>query len=54
MAFELFIGLIRHVFFVLCLIFTSLAVELHGGHDEPPLREHSPTDTKPMPVISRE
>ena len=55
MAFELFIGLIQaDVFFVLCLIFTSLAVELHGGHDEPPLREHSPTDTKPMPVISRE
>ncbi len=35
MAFELFIGFIQaYVFFVLTLIFTSLAVATHGNHDE--------------------
>jgi len=38
MLFELFIGFIQaYVFFVLTLIFTSLAVASHGDHDE-----HSP------------
>lgn len=38
MAFELFIGLIQaYVFFVLTLIFTSLALESHGAHSP----EHS-------------
>jgi F-type H+-transporting ATPase subunit a len=47
MVFELFIGFIQaYVFFVLTLIFTSLAVATHGGHDEPSIssRDHSPTD----------
>ncbi|HMI09780.1 MAG TPA: F0F1 ATP synthase subunit A [Candidatus Saccharimonadales bacterium] len=41
MAFELFIGLIQaYVFFVLTLIFTSLAIESHGAHSP----EHSSVD----------
>ena len=41
-AFELFIGFIQaYVFFVLTLIFTSLALITHGGHDSP---DHSPAD----------
>lgn len=35
MAFELFIGFIQaYVFFILTVIFTSLAVESHGVHDD--------------------
>lgn len=35
MVFELFIGFIQaYVFFVLTLIFTSLGLATHGGHDE--------------------
>lgn len=44
MAFELFIGFIQaYVFFVLTLIFTSLAIQTHG-HDEPAITsiDHSP------------
>lgn len=47
MAFELFIGFIQaYVFFVLTLIFTSLALQTHG-HDEPNITslDHSSTDT---------
>lgn len=45
MAFELFIGFIQaYVFFVLTLIFTSLAIQTHGGHDEP---SHSSPDHSP-------
>lgn len=34
MAFELFIGFVQsYVFFILAVIFTSLAVETHGSHD---------------------
>jgi F-type H+-transporting ATPase subunit a len=47
MAFELFIGFIQaYVFFILTLIFTSLAVATHGGHDEPATTspDHSPAD----------
>jgi hypothetical protein len=41
MMFELFIGFIQaYVFFVLTLIFTSLAIESHG-----PSSAHSPADT---------
>ncbi len=40
MIFELFIGFIQaYVFFMLTLIFTSLAIEAHGGADDP---AHSP------------
>lgn len=43
MVFELFIGFIQaYVFFVLTVIFTSLAVASHGNHDS----VHSPADTK--------
>lgn len=42
MAFELFIGFIQaYVFFVLTLIFTSLAVQTHGDHAS----DHSPSAT---------
>lgn len=44
MAFELFVGFIQaYVFFVLTLIFTSLALQTHGDHD--PSHDHSPADT---------
>ena len=40
MIFELFIGFIQaYVFFMLTLIFASLATASHGGHDSP---DHSP------------
>ena len=40
MAFELFIGFIQaYVFFILTVIFTSLAQESHGAHDD----DHSPS-----------
>lgn len=51
MAFELFIGFIQaYVFFVLTLIFTSLAVATHGGHDDESAHnttsiDHSSADT---------
>lgn len=42
-AFELFIGFIQaYVFFVLTLIFTSLAIQTHGHSDD----DHSSADTK--------
>ena len=41
MAFELFIGFIQaYVFFILTVIFTSLAQETHGAHDDD---HHSPS-----------
>lgn len=49
MAFEIFIGFIQaYVFFVLTLIFTSLAIQTHGSHDEPTLTslDHSPAAPK--------
>ena len=60
MAFELFIGLVQaYVFFILTIIFTSLAIDTHGGteaHAEhtklPP--EHSSTDTPHSAVSVRE
>jgi F-type H+-transporting ATPase subunit a len=43
MAFELFIGLVQaYVFFILSLIFTSLAIDIHGG-----AAEHDHTSTSP-------
>lgn len=48
MAFELFIGFVQaYVFFILTVIFTSLAVESHGDHPEQiTSTDHSPTDTR--------
>lgn len=49
MAFELFIGFVQaYVFFILTVIFTSLAVESHGAHDEHALtsHDHSTSDTR--------
>lgn len=59
MAFELFIGFIQaYVFFILTLIFTALAVDIHGGHKARPehstLPDHSSTDDAVIPVATRE
>jgi F-type H+-transporting ATPase subunit a len=61
MAFELFIGFIQaYVFFILTVIFTSLAVDVHGGTEAQPdytsisHREHSPADNVSTPVVARE
>jgi F-type H+-transporting ATPase subunit a len=59
MAFELFIGFIQaYVFYVLTLIFTSLAVDIHGGNKAHPehshLPDHSSPDDTPMTVTARE
>jgi len=49
MAFELFIGFIQaYVFFILTVIFTSLAVESHGDHADS-THDHSPADAKLAP-----
>ncbi len=46
MAFELFIGFVQaYVFFILTVIFTSLAVESHGSHDDLTTSDHFPADT---------
>lgn len=51
MAFELFIGLVQaYVFFILSLIFTSLAVD-HGDHAAEPQSDHS--HPAPDPVAGR-
>lgn len=55
MAFELFIGFIQaYVFYVLTVIFTSLAVTVHGGaHDEAtshPSQDHSKPDVPHKPA----
>ena len=57
MAFELFIGFIQaYVFFMLTIIFTALAIDIHGGHQAHP--EHSKTDHSSAddvtPVVARE
>ncbi len=47
MAFELFIGFIQaYVFFILTVIFTSLAIDTHHGPED----EHSSADTANTPV----
>lgn len=50
MGFELFIGFIQaYVFYVLTVIFTSLAVTVHGSHDEEhSTSDHSPAKTKKL------
>ncbi len=49
-AFELFIGFIQaYVFYVLTLIFTSLAVITHGGAHEP---AHSPAEVKMVSEVN--
>jgi F-type H+-transporting ATPase subunit a len=58
MAFELFIGFIQaYVFFILTVIFTSLALDTHGGTEAHPdhtsLPDHSSADTAPA-VAARE
>jgi F-type H+-transporting ATPase subunit a len=58
MAFELFIGLVQaYVFFVLTIIFTSLAIDTHGGteaHPDHTKLEHSSADTPNAAVSARE
>ena len=56
MAFELFIGFIQaYVFFVLTLIFTSLAIQTHGHDDEVAITsvDHSPAaDTSSKAAVA--
>lgn len=58
MAFELFIGFIQaYVFYVLTLIFTALAIDVHGGHKAEPNHtslDHSTADNAPTPVAASE
>jgi F-type H+-transporting ATPase subunit a len=59
MAFELFIGLVQaYVFFILTLIFTSLAVDIHGHSEAQPSRtsllDHSSADHVSTPVTVKE
>lgn len=59
MAFELFIGLVQaYVFFILTLIFTSLAVDTHGHSEAAPSHsshtDHSPADHVSTPVAAKE
>ncbi len=57
MAFELFIGFVQaYVFFILTVIFTSLAVESHGDHDVHSITsdDHSPADTRKHAAVSTE
>lgn len=56
MAFELFIGFVQaYVFFVLTVIFTSLAIESHGDdqHKEQ-LTDHSSADTRKNAAVQTE
>lgn len=56
MAFELFIGFVQaYVFFILTVIFTSLAIESHGDHHEQiTSQDHSPSDTRKHAAVSTE
>ena len=56
MAFELFIGFVQaYVFFILTVIFTSLAIESHGDHhDQITSRDHSPADSHNKTAASTE
>ena len=56
MAFELFIGFVQaYVFFILTVIFTSLAIESHGDHhDQITSRDHSPADSHKKTAASTE
>lgn len=56
LAFEIFIGFVQaYVFFILTLIFTALAVESHGSHDDahPNITDHSSAD-RHKPVVATE
>lgn len=58
MAFELFIGLVQaYVFFILSLIFTSLAIDIHGGTVPEPDHtalpsDHSSSDSVAKPAVA--
>lgn len=55
MIFEIFIGFIQaYVFFVLTLIFTSLALQTHGHDDQHTLTslDHSPADTSKKAAVA--
>lgn len=59
MAFELFIGFIQaYVFYVLTLIFTALAIDIHGGTKADPdhtsLPDHSSAVSAPKAVTATE
>ena len=59
MAFELFIGFIQaYVFYILTLIFTALAIDVHGGTKAEPdhtsLSDHSSADTVKQVVAASE
>jgi F-type H+-transporting ATPase subunit a len=59
MAFELFIGLVQaYVFYILTLIFTSLAVDTHGHSEAAPSltspSDHSSADHVTTPVAAKE
>jgi F-type H+-transporting ATPase subunit a len=56
MAFELFIGVVQaYVFFILTLIFTSLAVDSHGSHDDASYSDdHSPSAHLSTSDVARE
>ena len=55
MAFELFIGFVQaYVFFILTVIFTSLAIESHGDHHEQLTSDHSSSDTRKQTAASTE
>lgn len=57
MIFELFIGFVQaYVFFILTVIFVSLAVESHGDHDVHPItsEDHSPADKHKKAVHASE
>ena len=60
LAFELFIGFIQaYVFYMLTLIFTSLAIETHGGGDHAHAEhsdtsDHSPADNVTTPIVASE
>ena len=57
MLFELFIGFIQaYVFFMLTIIFTSLAIESHGSHDDHSItsRDHSTADIHKKTAVSTE
>jgi len=59
MAFELFIGLVQaYVFFILTVIFTALAIDVHGGTQAHPdhtsTSDHSSAGNVPTSVPARE
>lgn len=54
MIFELFIGFIQaYVFYILTVIFTSLAVAMHGDHDTPSSHDHSAHEVKQLTAAAK-